>query len=322
METEVGRYLHDVLGIAPELTRWQEVGTVPYFLQDAYDFWDLTLADQRILLAIERQGGQARLANIRGHMEKLRSLTGRPVVYVTHALASYQRKRLIADKVPFVVPGNQMYLPDLGIDLREHFRRPSGVTGAKLSPATQAILIAAMLQETSWERWAPAKLATQLGYSAMTASRAVQELTATGIAKANRSPGERSLHLERSKAETWEYAESMLRSPVKRRLWTTAVDRRPSNARVAGLSALSRLTSIVAPEVEIVATTKFVLDRGVEELPEPARGSIEWQIWRYSPALLTTGDTVDPLSLALSLRDTGDDRIQMALDELRAKFPW
>jgi hypothetical protein len=31
-------------------------------------------------------------------------------------LASYERKRLIEQNVPFIVPGNQLYLPDLGID--------------------------------------------------------------------------------------------------------------------------------------------------------------------------------------------------------------
>ena len=38
-------------------------------------------------------------------------------------MASYERKRLIEQKVPSIVPGNQLYLPDLGLDLREYFRR-------------------------------------------------------------------------------------------------------------------------------------------------------------------------------------------------------
>ncbi|MCK7468892.1 MAG: hypothetical protein MZU91_12730 [Desulfosudis oleivorans] len=58
-------------------------------------------------------------------LDKLRQLAGMPVVYVTRTLASYERKRLIEQKVPFLVPGNQLYLPDLGIDLREYFRKPT-----------------------------------------------------------------------------------------------------------------------------------------------------------------------------------------------------
>jgi hypothetical protein len=32
--------------------------------------------------------------------------------------------------------------------------------------------------------------------------------------------------------------------------------------------------------------------------------------------------TVDPLSLTLSLQENGDDRIQIALDELNGQLPW
>jgi hypothetical protein len=38
--------------------------------------------------------------------------------------------------------------------------------------------------------------------------------------------------------------------------------------------------------------------------------------------LTSAGNTVDPLSLTLSLRDDSDDRIQLALDELRTHYPW
>ena len=62
-----------------------------------------------------------------------------PVVYVTRTFAPYECKRLIEQKVPFLVPGNQRYLPDLGIDLREHFRKPTVAAHTALSPATRFI---------------------------------------------------------------------------------------------------------------------------------------------------------------------------------------
>ena len=33
-------------------------------------------------------------------------------------------------------------------------------------------------------------------------------------------------------------------------------------------------------------------------------------------------DTVDPLSLTLSLQGNQDERVQLALDELKGRFPW
>ncbi len=48
----------------------------------------------------------------------------------------------------------------------------------------------------------------------------------------------------------------------------------------------------------------------------------EWKLWSYSPALLSGAATVAPLSLTLSLQDNADDRIQLALDELKGQLPW
>jgi hypothetical protein len=57
-------------------------------------------------------------------------------------------------------------------------------------------------------------------------------------------------------------------------------------------------------------------------LQQPADGCSEWQLWTYSPALTRDARVVDPLSLTLSLEQGADDRVQMALDELRKHFPW
>ena len=70
------------------------------------------------------------------------------------------------------------------------------------------------------------------------------------------------------------------------------------------------------------AEWKAATDTGVQELPGPEAGAQEWQIWSYSPALVQDAITVDPLSLMLSLQENADDRIQLALDELKEQLPW
>ena len=146
MDTAVHAYLHETLGIAPKVRAWPGAGKLPYFLQDNFEVRELKLLDRQVLLAIEKRTDKPGLASVRGQIDKLRQIAGMPVVYVTGTLASYERKRLIGQKVPFLVPGNQLYLPDLGIDLREHFRKPPAAPDTALSPATQAILITVLLQ--------------------------------------------------------------------------------------------------------------------------------------------------------------------------------
>ena len=326
-DAAVHAYLHETLGVAPKVRAWAGSGKLPYFLQEAFEVRELKLLDRQILLAIEQRADRPGLANVRGQMDKLRQLAGMPVVYVTRTLASYERKRLIEQKVPFLVPGNQLYLPDLGIDLREYFRKPTDAAQTALSPATQAMLIAVLLRRPWRAEWQPAEVVGELGYTPMTMSRAVKELTAAGIATLRTEGRMRWLHTERTAAQTWEHARPMLRSPVKRRAWVLPPQKsRPRPLRLAGLSALGRFSMLTEPQWPTYAVGqaewKAATQAGFETLPEPLPGACEWELWHYSPALVRDSDTVDPLSLTLSLQGNQDERVQIALDELKGRFPW
>lgn len=327
LDAAVQRYLQDVLGIAPKLRQWTGGGKLPYFLRDAFELFELELLDRPILLAIDRQANKPALAGLRSQLDKLRAVAGHPVVYVTGALASYERKRLIEQKVPFIVPGNQLYLPELGIDLREYFRQRPQVPDTVLSPATQAMLITALLGKPWQVDWQPAEVAAELGYTPMTLSRAVKELIAAGIATLHSEGKARWLKMGRPPAETWEHAKPLLRSPVRRRVWAHPVPSlKPPHIRLAGLSALARYSMLAEPQWPICALSsaqwKAATQVGMEILPEQQPGAYEWQQWHYNPALVPDVATVDPLSLTLSLQDDADDRVQLALGELREHFPW
>jgi DNA-binding transcriptional ArsR family regulator len=230
--------------------------------------------------------------------------------------------------VPFLVPGNQLYLPDLGIDLREYFRQTrQHAPATALSPATQALLIAALLHKPWRNEWKPAEIVSNLGYTPMTLSRAVRELTATGIVNLERRGRDRHLITNRSPQDVWEQAKPLLRSPVKRTVWVPpTIKWMPPKIRVAGMSALAQLSLLAEPPVPVFAVTavqwKAAMKAGVEELMEPREDCCEWQLWNYSTELLANSRTVDPLSLTLSLQNETDERVQMALDELRKQLPW
>ncbi|WP_229722601.1 helix-turn-helix domain-containing protein [Xylophilus rhododendri] len=306
---------------------WARADELPYFLRDAFEFCELQLLGQTVVLAVGRGGGKQSLSEVRTGLDKVKALAGQPAVYVTQALASYDRRRLIEQKVSFLVPGNQLYLPDLGLDLREYFRQRAPATAAALSPSAQAMLIAALLRQPWQADWQASELATALGYTPMTLSRAVKELTASGLATAYTVGRSRWLRMELPPAQIWERAMPALRTPVRRTVWVAAPGpAAPAFARIAGLSALAHHSMLAEPISPVYALTiadwKHAIDAGVQELPEPEPGAQEWQLWNYSPALDPNAVTVDPLSLTLSLREKTDDRIQLALEELKEQFPW
>jgi len=327
MDTAVQEYLHATLGFAPKVRAWAGAVKLAYFLQDAFEIRELKLLDRTMLLAIDRRPDKPPLATVRVQLEKLRQLTGQPVVYVTGALASYERKRLIEQKVPFIVPGNQLYLPELAIDLREYFRQRPQVPDTALSPATQAMLITVLLRKPWRADWQPADVVTDLGYTAMTLSRAVRELTAAGIGTLRNEGRARWLHMERTAAEAWDHAKPLLRSPLRKRFWAYPIPKlKPPRVRLAGLSALARYSMLAGPQWPIYALSpaqwKAAAQAGLDALREQLPDACEWQLWHYNPALVPGSATVDPLSLTLSLQDETDERVQLALGELKEHFPW
>jgi hypothetical protein len=192
------------------------------------------------------------------------------------------------------------------------------------------MLITALLRQPWQPDWQPSKVAAELGYTPMTLSRAVKELTAAGLAVAYTVGRLRWLRMELPPEQVWERAKPALRSPVRRMVWVVAhgaVAHR--SGRLAGLSALARYSMLSERKCPVFALTaatgrprRTPADAGVRELPEPEAGAQEWQLWSYSPALVPDVDTVDPLSLTLSLQQNADDRVQIALDELKGQLPW
>lgn len=328
LATAVRHYLHDVLGIPSSIVKpWARENELPYFLRDTFQFGEIELLGHSIVLAMVRTEQKQSLSEVRTWLHKVRALAGQPAVYVTDALASYERRRLIEQKIPFIVPGNQLYLPDLGLDLREYFRQRSPTAQSALSPSAQAMLITALLHQPWQAEWQPSTVAVALGYTPMTLSRVVKELTAAGLAAAYTVGRSRWLRMEQPPQQTWERAKPLLRTPVKRTVWVLDEDPMAKQlGRLAGLSALAHYSMLTEPRWPVYALSatewKAASDAGLQELPEPVAGAREWQLWSYSPALLPGAATVDPLSLTLSLQGNADDRIQLALDELKGQLPW
>ena len=322
----IQRYLLETLGLRSDLRTWPAAKQLPYFLQEAFAVHQTTFHGHDLLLAVEQRPKPPKIADLRAQVARLRGAAQLPIVYVTEALASYERRRLIECRMPFLVPGNQLYLPDLGIDLREYFRTPRTESGAALSPATQAVLITMLLSRPWRKDWALSKIVAELGYTAMTLTRVLRELEAAGLADIERHGRERRLHVDGTPEDVWNRARNSMRSPVKRSIWVPTLSNKVPTLRLAGLSALAQRTQLADPPSPIYAIGpndwRHVKQARLALLPQPADGYVEWQLWSYSLALDSESSTVDPLSLMLSLDAVTDERVQMALDELRKQLPW
>lgn len=327
IERLVHQYVHETLGINLEPRPWSHASELPFYLQDALEWYEATFCDWEVLILHSPQEDDVSLSDIRIKVNKVRSMTGLPVIYTTLALASYQRRYLIEHRVPFIVPGNQLYLPDLGIDLREYFRKHTAQLPKKLSPAAQAVLIRMLLTASRNEAWTSAELAYELRYSQMTLSRAVRELESAGLVEISAEGRAKVIRLSAHPAKIWTRALELMRTPIKNRVRVYQLPSRvENNAPIAGINALSRTTMLAEPVNQTRAispeTWNLVRSEAITLAPDWDKEATELEIWRYDPTLGEYRSVVDPLSLTLSLRDDKDERVQLALEELEGHYPW
>ena len=319
-------YLDDTLGLEAKLSPLAGADALPYNLRSSYEVQELRLLNRDFLVCLAREAGQTP-ASIEKQMEWLERQTGRRAVYAAESLASYNRKRLIERKIPFIVPGNQLYVPDLGLDLREHIRKAKEEV-KKLAPASQALVLGVILRRFEpLNTFTATGLAGRLCYSKMTMSRAIDELKTLKLVEVSGIGIHAGHRFAKTGRELWEQARPYLRSPVKKRIyldeWSQGLDFQ------AGESALAKKTMIGRPQRTIWAVTSdqwnpLQSSAAIHIIPEISKDSahVEFELWHYDPALLADKPIVDSLSLALSLSDATDERLQMAVDELLRGVSW
>jgi hypothetical protein len=321
---ELERYLHDALGVSVKTTPWSGVGQLPPVLRERYRFAKAELLGLRALLVIDANPEEQSPATVRKHLDMLQSKQPAELIYVRAQVTAYNRKRLIEQKVPFIVPGNQMYLPMLAIDLREHFRRIRE-EAPTFSPSTQVVVLHAMLRDAG-QVLIPSEMAPLLGYSAMTMTRAFDELETAKLAEVTVRGRERCLRFIGDRREIWEKAQPFLRNPVSKRLFIRRING-AEGATHAGLTALAHYSMLAPP-----AYTTYALSREewktlrqqhkIIEVPVQDPDVSEIEVWWYSPARFAEHGMVDQLSLYLSLKADHDERTETALEEMMEKIEW
>ena len=96
----------------------------------------MSFIQQICLIMNPRDGSEQKPLSAKKHIFLVHEKWNGEIVYLNNTITAYNRKRLIEQKVPFTVPDNKMYLPFLGMDLRDHFRKLHSAR-VKFSPSTQ-----------------------------------------------------------------------------------------------------------------------------------------------------------------------------------------
>ena len=318
---DLKKYLKNALGIETEINplKAEKLKTLPVYITSEYSIQRIELYRKDLLLVFIK--GNFTTERLRKHLDTIRAAFNTNTVAVISQLEAYKRLRLIEKKIPFIIPGKQMYLPNLLIDLKEFGTKPKEQPQA-MQPATQLLLLY-HLQIEPLEDINLKGIAEKLLYDAMTITRAAYYLHNMGLCTLQGTK-EKLLHFESANEELWEKVEPMMNNPVRKTLhyngWVN-----DDNLYKSNINALAKYSDLNDDVIEYYAVKPgYTRLMGGVNLKNtgPLEGNICIEEWKYNPYLLTKTEFVDPLSLYLCFRNKPDERIEMALEQIIRNIVW
>lgn len=315
-------YLNQTLGLEATIRPWTEADQFPLYLKSGKKYFLLHIGGVECVL-IEADEKNFSLPAFRKQMAKLPAQPEHIVLCFNH-LKSRQRKTLIEAQISFIVPGSQVYLPFLGVVLQERMKSAKAAP-EKLSPAAQLILLC-LIYGPDVQPIRKVDLAKRLKLSAMNVTRAVQELEALELVTVERAGRSDYVSAMGSGKYLYEKALPYMIDPVQKQLYVQKADIL-SGLPIAGETALATHSMLSGPQIKCKAISrkKYKGLDGIEEI-DPAWNSsldyIQLELWKYDPQPLADDDTVDVISLTLSLRGNQDERVEQAVEEMMEGYKW
>ncbi len=318
-------YLEEMLGEPPILEPVTS-GMLPLYLRERYQLFHVKLFGRMWVLALEAPDrALSTPSEYRKQVENLSKTIERPVVLVLKTVTSTVRNRMVRMNIPFIVPSTQIFLPASFIDLQEQYAIPAPTKGKLLSPTAQVILLHHLLCEPLTEA-SSKQIAKKLDYSPMAITKARNELESNQLCEPLRHGKEVWLTFPIAPKQLWSTAKPFLRSPVNKRYWVQW-EHPSSQPKKAGISALS-LKSMLADDKRPTYALRQkdfqrLLGQGdIRTCPDADDAQIRIECWCYDPTLLSRTETVDPLSLYLSLQTDHDERVQGELERMMKEQGW
>ena len=288
----------------------------------AYKFYDGEFHGVPLLF-VEPQGKEASPRNLSLIADNLTSLFQLPAVFLLAKCPAYKRERLIDKDVYFVVSDKYVHLPMLVANERIRKTKKAKV----LTPVAQYLLLY-HLQIESLEGTAANDIKDKLPYSYSSITLGITCLDDLGLCQKVKNGSKRKvIHFNKTGKELWEQAQSLLIDPVEKRVYC---DEFISNEHfpACGINALAHYTRLNPdPERMIMMTTKQLRDfmaSGTLIRPNEYDGNVIIEVWKYPPVTTvnTKAEWVDKLSLAFSLRDDSDPRVEGEVERLINGIAW
>jgi len=287
---------------------------LPTLLTESYGLYFFQWMDVTVCLMVCKDANATPI-RMKKHCEMLQNVLNMHAAVVLSEIKSYNLQRMVEARVNFIVPGRQLYLPSLWIDLRQP-RKIINMEGQVMPVMAQCMLLY-HLEKKSLNGQSAQPISELMGVSYPNISRAIKWLNENHLVTL--SPGrEKQLTFVKEGYELWQQALPLLQNPCERVMHTDL----QMDAPMAGEEALAEESMLAEPAYHCWAISKEQA-RKLSNVLNKEYGEHRVEVWRYDPALLSNEtDKVDQLSLYLTLRNTQDERVHKELNQLMKEIKW
>lgn len=317
------KYLAEIFGLHAKIENWNGKSKLPLYLRNKRDYFVLSIGNEQSIL-MKNDSDNFNVSNFKKEMQEIEKYAGISVILWLEAISTYQRNALVKNRIPFIVPNSQIYVPELGVCLKELCAGKREKV-EKISAMTQFLLLYFIYQKELEEK-SQSEIAEHLNMSAMNISRAVQELRELNLLEVRKEGTSKIVKAVSKGKELYHLSNSYLQSPVQKKIY---VSRKYFDMILpfAGETALAKQSMLNYPRCTVYALDKkCVGDIPKEAIVEPKlmtdNDFVEIELWKYNPLFYAANDMVDIVSLVQSLKDVEDERVEMQIEEILEEYKW
>lgn len=318
---EILNYLKQSIDEKATIEKWNAKQYLNLQLAGNYDYYLVTALAEEFLLI--KQIEPQTIQKTKTHILRIQEKVEYEVAVLIEGATPYLIKKMLEERIAFVIADKQMYLPFLALHIKKQKRKIETERKEKFTAATQMVFLA--LLYSNEKEFGAEELAKYLDVSTMTVLRAFEELRKIGIVNCEigGQTGRKKVFTPIEKKAYFHTGKDYLINPVKKKINVSSM---PELIEVykSGLTALGEQTMLAEPHCKVYAAYGNMLQlekNQVTKMEALEKGLPVIQVMQYDIGKLTSNGYVDPITMILSIGEK-DDRTEIAIEELMEGIEW
>lgn len=312
-----------------------DLSAFPFWLRSAASVHTLRLpgGNERLTLIHPKTGlSFDQLMNVYRQVEQK---TGAHTLLVADDINPKHRPLLVRSGIQFVYRDETIFAPNLALMFRKlrPYKQKDTTKGESLQhqvPPLALKLLSAYLTNQLPKTVSLQTLQRQLNQQKVKVSLAklslvMSELVHFGIVKTSGN-GPKKLFVFLEPNEAWTTLGNARISPIMKPMQLPQFKTTGVEHVLAGESALAEYSDLASPKNPTIAVTTKTYRKLLERVStKELQRETYVQVWKEAPELFAIKGNLNPIELYISMRDHGDERIQLALKSMLKKYglsPW